>query len=138
MPKPHGDLAMFHLGPIYTNGPRGPIPDLRYVALNLEDKTAARIAKQAKAIAMAEHEGRKEGMEKGRASLLKEIRSLGTGRVNILSVMYMISHPDVRALATGAGSVWAVASRHVNECARTVLAERPTFEIMKENALDIP
>ena len=63
-----GDLAMFQLRPIYTNGPRGPIPDLRYVALNLEDKTAARIAKYAKAAAMGEHKGDKDGVEKRRAA----------------------------------------------------------------------
>ena len=125
-----GDLAMFHLRPIYTNGPRGPIPNLRYAALNLEDKTAARISRQARAVATAEHKGDKEGVEKGRATLLKQIRGLDTGPINILSVMYMIRHPDIRALATGAGGVWAMASRHVNECAKAVLAERPAFEIV--------
>ena len=98
-----GDLAMFQLRPIYTNGPRGPIPDLRYAALNLDDKTAARIAKYAKAVATVEHKGDRDGVEKRRAALLGQIRGLGTGPVNILSVMYMIRHPDIRALATGAG-----------------------------------
>ena len=127
-----GDLAMFQLSPIHTNGPRGPIPDLRYAALNLDDETSARIAKYAKAAAMGEHKGDKDGVEKRRAALLGQIRGLGTGPVNILSVMYMIRHPDIRALATGSGGVWAMASRHVNECAQIVLAERPAFEVVEE------
>lgn len=46
--------------------------------------------------------------------------------------MYMIQHPNIRAFATGSGGVWAMASRHVNECAKAVLAERPAFEIVEE------
>ena len=47
-----------------------------------------------------------------------------------LAVVVMIRHPDQRAVATGAGAVWAVASRLVNEAAGVVLGEQPLFQVL--------
>lgn len=64
------------------------------------------------------------------AELVGAARKCDTGQLNHLAFVVMVRHPDAHAGATGAGAVWAVASRLVNEAAHTALKDRPLFELV--------
>ena len=92
---------------------------------NEEGKSFLRLAKRA---AMDEHGGK--GRDKAFDKLYALIEGMPRDALFPLGVMYMLQHPDTKAYATGAGAVWAVATRIVNDIALRISRERPTFEVM--------
>lgn len=96
-----------------------------WIPIDLSDKEMAKVVRRAR------FEAGKIGITGSggpSSSLVKMIDALDLGKVNRLAGVVMVKHPDARAGATGAGAVWAVATRLVNEAASEVLKTRPPFE----------
>ena len=99
-----------------------------YLPIDLSDKEMARIVRRSRFEAgKIGPIGTGDPTEK----LVKLIDALDLGRVNRLAGVVMVKHPDQRAGATGAGAVWAVATRLLNEAAYEVLKGRPPFEVLE-------
>ena len=103
--------------------------DFRFAELDRTNPEARGILKAAKRVAVARCDGESETRP---AELLeKRLRKLDTGDLNVLSVMVMAWHPNVRAVATGQGGIWAMATEILNFTARRLLKERPMFEVIE-------
>ena len=103
--------------------------DFRYAELDRTNPEARAILKAAKRVALARCDGESE--TRPTELLEKRLRKLNTGDLNVLSVMIMAWHPNVRAMATGQGGIWAMATEILNTAARRLLRERPMFEAIE-------
>ena len=63
--------------------------------------------------------------------LEKRLVKLDTGDLNVLAIMIMAWHSNVRATATGQGGIWAMATEVLNSAARRLLKDRPMFEVIE-------
>lgn len=70
------------------------------------------------------------GDKEAHGRLVENMKSLNTGLLNHLCVMWMVS--DKYCGATGQGGIWAAASEIINNEARNILKNRPLFEIIDE------
>ena len=102
--------------------------DFRYWMINPDDKVGKSILTAAKSAATKEYKGTHTATT--RDLLRKRMSALDTEQLNVLYCIYMIVHPTAHAGSTGAGGIWAWASRIVNEVASEILAERPAFELI--------
>ena len=114
---------------IYMLHPSVQYKDMRYAMLDRSDPVAKKILSAAKSAAVKEWKG--TANEKTRDLLRKRMSELDTGQLNHLYHIYMLLHPTTHAGATGAGGIWAWASRVVNEVAADILKDRPSFEIIE-------
>ena len=73
-----------------------------------------------------------------RLQLKKIITSLGPDALAPLCFMWMLVHPTTHAGATGAGGIWAMASRIVNEVAKEISRDLPTFYVPDSGTIPWP
>ena len=102
--------------------------DFRYAELDRRNPEARSILRAAKRVALARCDGEPES--RPLELLEKRLRKLDTGDLNVLAVMVMAWHPNVRALATGQGGIWGMATEVLNSAARRLLRDRPMFEVV--------
>ena len=103
--------------------------DFRYAELDRSNPEARRILTAAKRVATARHKGDSE--TRPMELLEKCLGKLSTDDLGVLAHMVMAWHPNVRAVATGRGGIWAMATVLLNSAARRLLKDRPMFEVVE-------